>query len=57
VRNLQKQLLESKKNAKMFKALWENIKHSYGISPFTGKLNRKVGDNNIDDSFRISVTD
>ena len=33
----------------MFKALWENLKHSYGISPFTGKLNRNFGDKNIGD--------
>ena len=41
----------------MFKALWENLKHSYGISPFTGKLNQNIGDKNIGDSFRILVTD
>ena len=52
VRNLQKQLLESKKNVKLFKTLFENLKHTYGISPFTGKLNRNVGDKNC-----ILVTD
>ena len=45
VRNLQKQLLESKKNVKLFKTLFENLKHTYGISPFTGKLNRNIGGN------------
>ena len=37
VRNLQKQLLEAKKRVTKNKTLYENFKHSFGISPFTGK--------------------
>ena len=38
VRNLQKQLLEAKKRVTKNKTLYENLKHTFGISPFTGKI-------------------
>ena len=38
VKNLQKQLQASKKNAKKYKDYWESIKQSFGISPFNGEF-------------------